>query len=315
MSGRGIGAATVMGRQRNTFHVSAYDCLSPAEIIRRLVRHIGPDEMITVACVSFDPYTGELVYSCAGHPPPLLFDQDVGKAVRLDRAGAPPIGVAEPTDIVESRLTVSGSAVLAMYTDGLVERRGQNIDEGIDFLGRVIAMPDAEIHPDLVVAKVSKTIGAPDDDVALLLVDIDGKSTQFEIEVAGDPSSLPEIRRRLRGWLERRGFDANESGDVVLAVSEACNNAIEHGYRDGLGPIKLAGEYDEERLRITIDDHGTWRDAVQDDERGRGRLLMERLMHSVDVVSGVTGTRVTLEYRVRSAQDTVSEYVPVGPPT
>ena len=89
VSGRGIGAATVMGRQRNTFHVSAYDCLSPAEIIRRIARHIGPDEMITVACVSFDPYTGELVYACAGHPPPLLFDSELGKIVRLDGAALP----------------------------------------------------------------------------------------------------------------------------------------------------------------------------------------------------------------------------------
>ena len=64
--------------------------------------------------------------------------------IRLDEASAPPIGVAEPADIVEARVALSDHAVLAMYTDGLIERRGQNIDEGIDLLGRVIvAAPNA----------------------------------------------------------------------------------------------------------------------------------------------------------------------------
>ncbi len=313
VSGRGIGAATVMGRQRNTFHVSAYDCLSPAEIIRRIVRHIGPDEMITVACVSFDPYTGELAYACAGHPPPLLFDRELGTVVRLDGASAPPIGVAELTDIVEARLTVSKSAVLAMYTDGLIERRGQNIDDGIDLLAQIIETDGAESDPDLVVAKLSEGIGAPDDDVALLLAEIDGAMTQFEIEVAADPSSLPGIRRRLRGWLERRGLDASESADLVLAVSEACNNAIEHGYRDGNGSVKLTGECERERVRITIEDHGSWREESPSDERGRGLLLMRQLMDSVEVDAGAAGTRVTLEHLMSHTQQTVAEPAPVAP--
>ena len=310
VSGRGIGAATVMGRQRNTFHVSAYDCSSPAEIIRRLVRHIGPDEMITVACVSFDPYTGELVYACAGHPPPLLFDRDLGKVVWLDGASAPPVGVAELTDIVESRLTVSCSAVLAMYTDGLIERRGQNIYDGIDLLARIIATNAAQMDPDLVVAKVSEAIGASDDDVALLLVDIEAGKAQFEIEATADPSALAGIRRRLRGWLERRGFGADESAHIVLAVSEACNNAIEHGYRDRPGTIKLTGNYDRELLRFTIEDHGTWREATQNGDRGRGIPLMKKLMHSAAFETSARGTRVTLEHQLRDRErDPVPEYI------
>ena len=73
--GRGIGAATLMGRYRNAFRAYAYECVSPAEIVRRLVRHVDVEEMITVACVSLDPYSGEIAYSCAGHPPPLLIEE------------------------------------------------------------------------------------------------------------------------------------------------------------------------------------------------------------------------------------------------
>ena len=76
VSGKGIGAATIMGRQRNVFHVYAHDYVSPAEITRRMLRHVSGEEMITLTCVSLDPFTGELTYSCAGHPPPLLVDRD-----------------------------------------------------------------------------------------------------------------------------------------------------------------------------------------------------------------------------------------------
>ena len=79
---------------------------------------------------------------------------------RLDRASAPPIGVAEPGDIVEARLLPVRGSVLAMYTDGLIERRGQNIDEGIDLLGRVIAT-GVDTSSDRIVRNVSEVIGAP----------------------------------------------------------------------------------------------------------------------------------------------------------
>ena len=85
--------------------------------------------MITVACVSIDPYTRRLTYARAGHPPPLLLDRDSGELIRLDQAGAPPFGIADPGEIVESEIELPEHAVLAMYTDGLVERRGANIDE------------------------------------------------------------------------------------------------------------------------------------------------------------------------------------------
>ena len=75
--GKGIGAAMLMGRHRNAFRAYAYECASPAEIVRRMIRHVDSDEMIiTVACVTFDPYTRQLTYACAGHLPPLLVDDE-----------------------------------------------------------------------------------------------------------------------------------------------------------------------------------------------------------------------------------------------
>src|SRR5215471_1430316 len=102
VSGRGIAAATVMGTQRSSFRAYAHECESPAAIVRRMLRHLeGDSQMITVAAVGIDPYTAELSYARAGHPPPLLLDLATGQVERLEGAGAPPLGVAEAADVVE----------------------------------------------------------------------------------------------------------------------------------------------------------------------------------------------------------------------
>ena len=52
----------------------------------------------------------------------------------------------------------------------------------------------------------------------------------FRVEIPADPLVVRELRARLKAWLERRGLTEEQVADTVLAVSEACNNAIEHGY-------------------------------------------------------------------------------------
>ena len=209
VSGKGIGAATIMGRQRNTFHVYAHDYLSPGEIIRRMLRHVNGDEMITVACLSLDPYTGDLSYSCAGHPPPLLYDRETDAVIRLDRASAPPIGVAEAADIVEAHVRLSPNAVLAMYTDGLIERRGANIDDGIGVLAQLIAT-QTDVTPFGILTKIGEAIGAPDDDVALLVLTLDGqrdpiraRSTREPRVATGAPPPTADVARTPRGRSRR----------------------------------------------------------------------------------------------------------------
>ena len=295
VSGRGVGAATVMGRQRNIFGAYAYDLASPAEILRRMLRHVNDDEMITTACVSIDPLAGEIAYSCAGHPPPLLYDRASGEVMRLDGASAPPLGVADAADIVETSLRLPEPGRLALYTDGLVERRGQSIERGIDALGEVLA-DDAEGSSEAALAALARTIGAPTDDVALLMAAV-GPIVSFELELAAEPGVLPSLRRRIRCWLERRGFDNAEAGEIVLAVNEACNNAIEHGYGGAGGVLKLRGRIDGDAVHVEVSDTGRWHDAESNDERGRGILLMHSLMHHVAIDSTVRGTLVTLERR------------------
>jgi anti-sigma regulatory factor (Ser/Thr protein kinase)/GAF domain-containing protein len=297
VSGKGIGAATVMSRLRHTFGVYAHDFASPAAIIRRMLRHAGSEEMVTVAVVSLDPYAGELVYSSAGHPPALLLDRATRTVMRLDGASAPPVGVAGPADVVEAKVSLPDRALLVLYTDGLIERRGQNIDDAIDFLAELVA-GEPEVTPDLILTRVSEVLGAPDDDVALLVASLDVSRLAFEVELPAEPAQLRQMRQRLHTWLAARGFDRDRAADVVLAVSEACNNAIEHAYRDNGGGsivVRLGG--DLSTLSVQVEDQGTWRDEEPDDGRGRGIRIIERLMASANVETGLHGTRVTFEHR------------------
>ncbi len=308
VSGRGVGAAVVMSRQRHTFEVYGQELDSPAQIVRRMLRHGGGDSMITLAVVTFDPYSGRLAYSCVGHPPPLLLDHGTGRVMRLDRASAPPIGVAGPTDIVEAEVPLPAQAELVLYTDGLVERRGQDIDRAIDMLGDLVAA-EPGLPPDVLLTRVGDAIGPTDDDVALLVASIDMDRLAFEFEIPSDPRMLRGMRRRLDAWLVGRGLEHDDVVDVVLAVSEACNNAIEHAYRDnGSGPVDITVTKDVETLRVVVEDRGVWREQTRSDERGRGLMLIEQLMDAMNVETGLHGTRIAFERRVGKARPLGEDY-------
>jgi anti-sigma regulatory factor (Ser/Thr protein kinase) len=86
--------------------------------------------------------------------------------------------------------------------------------------------------------------------------------------------------------------------DVLVAVGEACANAIEHGHRDAPGqPIRLQGQVTVTRLRLTVTDSGRWRPPrpEADPLRGHGIALMRALMERVTIEQATTGTTVDME--------------------
>lgn len=123
----------------------------------------------------------------------------------------------------------------------------------------------------------------------------------MEIEIPAHPSVLAGLRRRLRAWLELRGLNEADRADAVLAISEACNNAVEHAYENNEGTIDLLIEHDGDSLRITIDDHGAWRPVRPSPDRGRGSSIMRSVMDRADIAHDDNGTRVTLERRLTSS--------------
>ena len=95
-------------------------------------------------------------------------------------------------------------------------------------------------------------------------------------------------------WLELRGLGEDERDDAILAVSEACNNAIEHAYRAEPGLIHLLLEHREGTLAIRIEDRGGWQPTAPSFERGRGIPLMRAVMDMTTIEHDERGTSVTL---------------------
>ena len=191
--------------------------------------------MATALCLTLDPYTQELTYASAGHPPSLLVDGDAAVVSRLGHALAPPLGyVAGRRRSARRRSSCPPARTLVAYTDGLVERRGWSIDTGIDLLASVVGSSSslgAEPLADRIFEEVAPHIGshrrhrAPDRPAAR------GAAAHGHRDAERSRRHDRDLRRRLRTWLELRGLAEDERDDAILAVSEACNNAIEHAYR------------------------------------------------------------------------------------
>jgi serine phosphatase RsbU (regulator of sigma subunit)/anti-sigma regulatory factor (Ser/Thr protein kinase) len=319
VAGRGISAAVLMGQLRNAYRALACEHTSPAEIARRMLRHVPDAGMATAVFLTFDPYTGELAYSSAGHPPTLLHHADHGAeggtVAFLEGAASPPLGWAEGRAISEKRLALEPGSTLLAYTDGLVERRGASIDDGIEVLRALLvehAERPARSACDAILNSVLATSPA-DDDMALLLVRVAEVPATMAIEVPSDPAVMRTVRLRVGTWLERRGVGEDQRADTVLAITEACNNAIEHGYRGQGGTIRLTLEHRAGTLHISVEDDGMWREPRPDPTRGRGLVIMRSTMHRADVKPGKVGTRVDLELQLPGTGSRVASLSPRTP--
>jgi serine phosphatase RsbU (regulator of sigma subunit) len=222
-----------MAQLRNAFRAYALDYASPAEITRRLARHVPDGDMVTIVCMTLDPYTRRFGYSLAGHPPILVLDRATASVTLLGEAGAPPLGFASAESIREAWRTLPASAAIVAYTDGLVERRGAVIDEGIGRVAAVLAEAGdqpAEQLADAILATAVDVIGKGDDS-ALLVIDAPAVPAQVNMEIPAAAELMSPLRHRLDAWMTLRGIDRQQRLDSVLALHEACINAMEHGYQ------------------------------------------------------------------------------------
>ena len=297
VAGRGIVAATLMGQMRSSFHAYAYDHAAPAEVLRRMLRMVPEGAMATAVCMSFDPYTGDLRYASAGHLPPLTIDGTSGAVAVHELGGAPPLGFAAAESIRDVKVLLGVGSTLVAYTDGLIERRTENIDIGIDRVARSLAAGRA-LAADELAGKVLEEVGgspAEEDDVAVLVVKLVGVPDRVDIQVPAEAPALAGLRGRLRRWLTLRGVGEDDREDAILAISEACSNSIEHGYDRSEGAIHLTIEHTGDSLQIVVRDRGRWRMRGRGRQgRGRGLVIMRSVMQTVDVAADEQGTTVTL---------------------
>ncbi|MFG3087000.1 SpoIIE family protein phosphatase [Streptomyces antibioticus] len=180
VQGHNVTAAGLMGQIRTA--VRAYTTVGqePGEVMRstnRLLIDLGSDRFASCLYLRLDPERHRAVMARAGHPPPLLRRAD-GRVRVLDLAGGPPLGIVPTATYPTTEVDLSPGSVLALYTDGLIESPGVDIEEAIAELGRRLGeagdRPLEEVADELVghYATAEERI----DDVALLLLRAAGEA-------------------------------------------------------------------------------------------------------------------------------------------
>lgn len=193
--GHGLAAATVMGQVRSACRALLFDNPSPAAALKGLDRFAAklPGALCTTAvCAVLNPDTGELVYSSAGHPPPIVVHAD-GTTQMLEDGHTIALGVRPHRDRPEARVVIPARSTLLLYTDGLVERQRRPLDEGIARAASLVADgvgSSLEDLADRVMSRLAPT-GGYQDDVALLLY---RHPAPLELEFPADASHLGPAR-------------------------------------------------------------------------------------------------------------------------
>jgi phosphoserine phosphatase RsbU/P len=171
VTGSGLAAAVIMGRMRSALRAYALEHDEPAEALARLDRkmqHFEPGALATVLCAVFDPCLDRVRMCSAGHLPPVIASPGRAAEVAEIPAGLL-IGAGSAARRQTATLQITPGSVLCFYTDGLIERRGQLIDDGIARLCQLVRVEPPEAACAAVMAALVGNEPAADD-IALLML-------------------------------------------------------------------------------------------------------------------------------------------------
>ncbi|WP_306215849.1 SpoIIE family protein phosphatase [Actinoplanes sp. RD1] len=309
--GHGAAAAAAMAQLRTILHEALQSGQPLADAVDRLDRFAAtaPSTRAATVCVAvLDPADGTLTWTARAHPPPLICAAD--QTVRYLRDGhGDPLGVGgSPT--APATTTLGPGEVLLLYTDGLIERPGETLDDGLVRLARVTAAA-AGTHgrtvptslPDrlcsLTVERITRTSYA--DDVTVLAAHrLPACAPPLVLDGPARSDELAGLRDAVGSWLDALGGRREDHLALTLAAYEAAANVVDHAYhhqtRDGGQPgrLRLHATLDNDgRVTIQVGDDGRWR-APDGTGGGRGLALMRACTDDLRLDHRHTGTTVTL---------------------
>ncbi|MEV6019124.1 SpoIIE family protein phosphatase [Streptomyces sp. NPDC051997] len=185
VTGHGLHAAVMMSQLRTALRAYAVDGGTPGRLLTRLhafLNHLQPDLYATAVIARFHPDEPEVTWAAAGHPPPVLRAPD-GEVRVLDARPGAMLGIPLHQEIRDHTALIPPGSTLALYTDGLVERRREGIDPGIRRLAEALSAEravdldrDLEGAADRILHPMLRD-SQRDDDVCLLLVHLDDAAT------------------------------------------------------------------------------------------------------------------------------------------
>lgn len=307
VAGHGVAAAAAMGQMRMALRAYALEGLRPSGILARLsalLQEFQPGAMATLLYIEIDPDTGSIVSAKAGHPPAWRASID-GSVVQLPGPVAPPLGASPQVTYVDAVDQVEDGATLYLYTDGLIERRGESFDRGLERLRDAIASAPADLE-EACDAIIERLIGPEPsgDDTALLAVRrLSFAGRPLHLHLPALPTRLAPTRRIVARWLRQNAIADGDAAEILLACGEACSNAMQHAYGSADGWFELDVALDGDEVELRVRDSGRWKHPIVGDpvESGRGISLMRGLMDQVDVVHRAQGTEVWMRRRAGSA--------------
>jgi anti-anti-sigma factor len=324
--GQGPAAAAVMGQLRSALSAALLQGCRPGqalELLDRFASRLPGALASSAACVVVDRDECTVTWARAGHPPPLLITPD-GAGV-LDGAGAGPVlGAARIRPYPDATADITPGTTLLLYTDGLIERRGEVLDDGLD---RVMAAAERHAADDPVrltrrlLADVLADADQPDDVAVIAARLLPGPLAE---RIPADPGELAGMRRAVARWAAATALPEEAVEDLQLALGEAMANAVEHAYAGGAPGIceYRVGLGLDGDVHVQVTDSGRWRPPPADKgHRGRGLELISAL--AADVAfdrpgirpdlepepESSAGTRVRFRIRVPEDDDTSAEAV------
>jgi serine phosphatase RsbU (regulator of sigma subunit)/anti-sigma regulatory factor (Ser/Thr protein kinase)/uncharacterized protein YigA (DUF484 family) len=301
IAGHGLQAAAAMGQVRSAWRALALSMTEPNAILTSLDRFAGGVDgafFSTILTLLLDPSRGELRYASAGHPPALVIEPD-GSTRFLEGGRSVPLGLPFDLPRPQAQDRLGPGSILVVYTDGLVERREEPLDRGLERLAEMASRVRGGSLTEIADGLLEIVAEDRHDDVALLTIGPRRPVEVFRRTFPADAHELATMRAELRAWLERSGLPAETREDVVLACTEAATNAIEHAYIGRRGDVLIEAESEDGALQVSVIDHGRWRHPRPDGSRGRGLELVRAVIGDIDVERGEGGTTVRMRVGIR----------------
>jgi hypothetical protein len=316
VAGHGVRAAVTMGRLRTAIHTLAMLELPPADSLQQLdelMHTLGEREphFATCAYAVYDAVSGVCEVAVAGHLPPLLVHPD-GSNELLDVPPAPPLGIGDGE--VESRqFKIEDGSLFVLYTDGLVENKGQDISDGLARL-RGIFGPGSPTRPleDLCKATLDGVYSDHQrDDIAVLIARLRRlpEDCYASWTLAPKLTSVREARSVLAEPMKRWDLE-----DLIptteLLVSELVTNAVK--YSRGDVTLRLVNE--KALVCEVLDNSGALprlRQANGEDENGRGLQVVRQLSQRWGARRTATGKVVWCEQPLPGGASALDDVQPL----
>jgi serine phosphatase RsbU (regulator of sigma subunit)/anti-sigma regulatory factor (Ser/Thr protein kinase) len=312
VAGHDVRAAAVMGQVRAALRAMALTDPAPPSVLAgldRLVGSLGAESrneeiFVTVVYGVLDPADGTITMSSAGHPPPVLRRAGVaggGPTAELVKVppGAP-LGLGGRWQTGQIRLE-PGDSIL-MFSDGVVERRGRALNDGLDALVAVAAAAPSGDPRNLCALATTAVPGSTDDDVAVLAVEhAVAMSRSATMLVPAEPTGPSRVRQWMTTRLREWNLPESVIGAAILCTSELTTNALLHAGT----PAHVHIDLNAERLLVSVADTGTRGSVIRAhtdtmSSRGRGLGLIEELSDSWGTDPSVRGSTVWFEMLVPS---------------